>query len=135
MIDASEIRPLHHQFARFAVIGAFGFGVDAGVLWLAMAAGTGFHTGRVLSFLTAVSFTWALNRRHSFRPRDGVSRLSEWLRYLIAMLVGGGVNLTASFACYHYFELVRLWPILAVAVGSISGMLVNFFAARQFVFR
>ncbi len=135
MIDASAARPLHHQFLRFAVIGAFGFGVDAGVLWLAMAAGSGFHAGRVLSFLVAVSFTWALNRRHSFQPRHGDDRFGEWLRYLLAMLVGGAVNLAASFASYHYFEVVRLWPILAVAVGSVAGMLVNFFAARQFVFR
>jgi len=128
-------RPLHHQFLRFAVIGAFGFGVDAGVLWLAMDAGMGFHAGRVLSFLTAVSFTWALNRRHSFPSREGASRLHQWLRYVLAMLVGGAVNLSASFAAYHAFELVRTWPILAVAVGSVAGMMVNFFAARQFVFR
>ena len=123
------------QFIRFAVIGAFGFAVDAGVLWLAMDAGTGFHLGRVISFLTAVSFTWALNRRHSFPSREDASRFKQWLRYVLAMLVGGAVNLGASFACYHAFEIVRVWPILAVAVGSLAGMLVNFFAARQFVFR
>jgi putative flippase GtrA len=135
MIGASAARPLHHQFARFAVIGVFGFGVDAGVLWLAMDAGIDFHLGRVISFLTAVSFTWALNRRHSFPSPEGASRLNQWLRYVLAMLVGGAVNLAASFACYHVFEVVRLWPILAVAVGSLAGMLVNFFTARQFVFR
>ena len=123
------------QFARFAVIGVFGFGIDTSVLWLAMAAGTGFHAGRVISFLTAVSFTWALNRRHSFQSRDGAGRINEWLRYVIAMMVGGAVNLGASFACYHAFGIVRSWPVLAVAVGSLAGMLVNFYTARRFVFR
>ena len=135
MNDVSAARPLHHQFARFAVIGVFGFGVDAGVLWLAMDAGTGFHLGRVISFLTAVSFTWALNRRHSFPSPEGANRFHQWLRYLLAMLVGGAVNLAASFASYHFFEVVQYWPVLAVAVGSLAGMLVNFFTARQFVFR
>lgn len=132
---ATVQRPLHHQFLRFAIIGTFGFAVDAGVLWLAMDAGTGFHAGRVISFLTAVSFTWALNRKHSFQSREDANRLRQWLHYVLAMLVGGAVNLGASFACYHAFPVVRAWPILAVAAGSVAGMLVNFVAARQFVFR
>jgi putative flippase GtrA len=100
-----------------------------------MAAGTGFHAGRVLSFLVAASFTWALNRRHSFQPREGEGRFSEWLRYLLAMLFGGAVNLASSFACYQYFEVVRVWPVLAVAAGAAAGMVVNFYSARRFVFR
>jgi putative flippase GtrA len=123
------------QFSRFAVIGVFGFGVDAGVLWLAMYAGAGFDSARLLSFLIAASVTWALNRRHNFRSRDDAGRLAQWLRYVVAMTIGGAVNLGASFACYHAFEVVRTWPVLAVAVGSLAGMMVNFFTARQFVFR
>ena len=123
------------QFANFAIVGGLGFLVDAGVLWLAMEIGMDFHAGRVMSFLSAASFTWLLNRRHTFRPRTGRNWLKEWLCYLLAMLVGGAVNLGASFACYRVFDVVRQWPVLAVAAGATAGMLINFFVARRFVFR
>jgi putative flippase GtrA len=134
-VDAPVTRPVHRQFASFAVIGGLGFLVDAGVLSLLMRAGTGFHAGRLFSFLVAVTFTWFMNRQHSFHPRGGEPLWHEWLRYLLAMTLGGSFNLACSFASYHWLPLAQRWPVLAVAVGSVAGMLVNFVTARQFVFR
>ncbi|WP_250455624.1 GtrA family protein [Caballeronia sp. ATUFL_M2_KS44] len=125
---------MNSQFFRFAIAGAIGFAVDAGVLYLALACGLGPFFGRVLSFLAAVWVTWQINRRYTFSQRAMRSAWAEWWRYVLSMLSGASVN-------YAVYSLVIVtgprssWlPLAGVACGSIAGMFINFFAAKFWVF-
>jgi len=126
---------MRRQFLRFALAGAVGFVVDVGVLYIALSLGLGYYLGRVVSFLAAAFTTWQINRRYTFPIHDGERWIAEWLRYLLAMLAGGSVNYVCYAALVHGLPKATYLPALAVAVGSIAGLTVNFLAARFWVFK
>jgi putative flippase GtrA len=123
--------------ARFAIAGVAGLAVDVAVLYLALALGLGFYAGRVVSFLCAVYATWQINRRYTFAAVDAVAPWRQWWRYLAAMMGGGLVNYTAYSAVIAFGPRAAPWLTVAVAVaiGSLAGMAVNFAGARLFVFK
>lgn len=139
MLDQQESpargRALGGQLLRFGAGGVLGLAVDVAVLYGAMALGMGWFLGRGLSFLAAVWVTWQFNRRLTFSRRERMSTWEEWWRYLSAMLLGGAVN----YAAYSVIMVAQprwpLLPMIAVAAGSLAGMLVNFVSAKYFVFR
>ena len=126
---------MRRQFLRFALAGAVGFVVDVGVLYIALSLGLGYYLGRVVSFLVAAFTTWQINRRYTFPIRDGEHWTAEWLRYLLAMLGGGAANYARYAALIYALPKALFLPALAVAAGAIPGLMVNFLAARFWVFK
>jgi putative flippase GtrA len=122
-----------NQFLRFACVGAITYFVDAGVLIAVLAVAPGrFYLGRMISYLAAASFAWALNRRFTFGASG--SRWREWLRYLLANLSGGLANYAVYAALIASSPFWRQYPMLPVAAGSFAGLVLNFAASRRFVF-
>lgn len=117
-------------FLSFTVVGALGFFVDAGVLLMAAHLGLGLYAGRVCSYLAAATFTWVLNRNFTFQTQRSSSLLQEWFLYLISQLSGAAVNLLLYSALIYFSPFFHSRPILAVAAGSIAGLLANFSASR-----
>ncbi|MGH6828011.1 MAG: GtrA family protein [Rhizomicrobium sp.] len=130
---------LRLSLLRFAVIGALGLPVDAGMLWLMThRAGLDPYSGRIVSWLTAATFTWAGNRYVTFRrarARGILPAAREWLRFLAANAVGGLVNIGL------YSTLVRFAPppannlYLALLLGVLGGLLFNFTLSKTLVFK
>ena len=81
---------LIRQFLRFGVVGVIGFVVDAGTLaiLLNLGLGLGLYGGRVVSFLLAMTVTWALNRRFTFRD-DNPEKAKQWARFAVVATLGG----------------------------------------------
>ena len=124
------------QLLSFSVVGAFGFLVDAGTLYLAMGLlGTGLYAGRLVSYLVAATATWALNRRYTFRDQRSPNRIAEWGRFLAANAVGGLVNYGTYALLVTVYPIVAAHPVLGVAAGSIAGLTVNFLLSRHAVFK
>ena len=122
------------QFFRFAAFGVLGFGVDAGTLLVARSLfGMNLYGARVMSFLAAVTTTWALNRRFTFR-RTSLAHFSEWLRFMAFNAVGGLVNFGTYVWMVHELAMVRDVPVIGVAAGSVAGLFVNFTLTKMFVF-
>jgi putative flippase GtrA len=122
------------QLFSFGVIGCLGFLVDTLVLYLAIFLGTGLYLGRALSYLAAVTVTWALNRRFTFAQRGDGTALSEWAKFSVSQLSGATINLGAYAALVHTSRYCAQHPVVAVAVGSVAGMIINFTVARRYVF-
>lgn len=127
-------------FWRFCAAGVIGFVVDATVLY-ASASFLGWYGARVLSFLTAATATWWLNRRYTFTipVSDNAAGqpspvLRQYLRYLLSMLLGGCVNYAVYVATLQWVQLPGS-ALLGVALGSGAGLCVNFLSARHLVFR
>ena len=124
---------------RFAIIGALGMPVDAGVLWLMTHRfGLDPYSGRIISWLCAATFTWTGNRYFTFRKtraRGLAGAAREWLRFLAANAVGGLVNVGL------YSTLVRFAPpplnnlYMALVVGVLAGLIFNFTLSKTLVFK
>jgi putative flippase GtrA len=128
---------LRRQIVLFAISGALGFVVDAGIVqFLVRELAVNPYGARVVSFLAAATTTWSFNRRYTFAGHGGNgSRRRELLRYLVAMAFGFALNYGAYALCVLAWPLVRHWPAIGVAVGSIAGAVVNFLSSKYWIFR
>lgn len=126
---------MNSRFLRFAAVGGAGFLVDAGTLYVAIAAGAGPYLGRVLSYLAAATATWAMNRRFTFGTHRTPHPWKEWVRFLAANAVGGALNWSVYAALVASSTLVHANPVIGVAVGSIAGLIVNYALSHRLVFR
>ena len=124
------------QALRFAAVGVLGFLVDAGVLMAGRSVlGLDLYSARGLSYIVAVTSTWALNRAFTFKEHASSSKLVEWARFFAANTLGGAINLGVYAALVNYVPVVHAVPVLGVAAGSLSGLCVNFTLSRLYVFR
>ena len=128
-------QPVARQLPRFLIAGVFGFIVDAGVLYAALALGSGAYAARALSFVSAVITTWWINRRWTFGAESPSPSLREFQRYLSAMLVGGALNYATYALILGIVPMTNWLPLAAVAAGSVAGLAMNFLVARFWVFR
>jgi putative flippase GtrA len=124
---------VHQSFLRFALIGVVGFLVDAGILTLALSLGADFYTGRVFSFVCAVTATWYMNRIYTFASQDP-RRLREWWRFVSVNAVGALINFTIYALLVSMIGLFASYPVAAVGAGSVAGLLWNFIMSHQLVF-
>jgi putative flippase GtrA len=124
------------QFVRFALVGAIGFAIDVGVLYLALALFRGGpYAGRVISYLSAATCTWYLHRRITFRNRPSQAIGREWLKFVAFNGVGGLLNYATYAAFLHYVASSGVGPAIGVALGSVAALAVNYTLSRHVVFR
>lgn len=111
-----------------------GFGVDWACLTLFLWLGAGFVVGRAISYLCAATVTWALNRVWTFASVDP-HLLRQAVRFISANAVGGVMNYGVSvLLAITVPSIFAAYPGLAVAAGSLTGLLANFSLSRRFVF-
>lgn len=132
-------RMIASRFLRFAFVGTLGFVVNEAALWLALRAlGLNPYVGGVFSFVVAATFTWWGNRILTFPERAAGSRramASEWLRFLAANGLGFLVNYAVYATLISLASRPLNNPFLALAFGTIAGLLFNFTLSNKMVFR
>jgi len=130
------------QFLVFSLSGVIGLIVDLAALYLASQV-MNLYTARLVSFLAAVISTWLLNRTFTFKVSSTVEQANinpnmhlilEFIQYLIANISGGLVNL-AFYSTYISFNVEPIDKYIAVCLGSISGLLLNFTLSKFFIFK
>jgi putative flippase GtrA len=124
------------RFFRFALVGCAGYVVDVAALYVAIyGLGTGLYWGRVFSYLCASSSTWYMNRLITFADLRSDKFAGEWLKFVLLNGVGGVVNYITYTIYLHYGISSTAAPAVAVALGSLSGLGVNYILSRKLVFR
>ena len=123
------------EMFRFGVVGTLGFIIDTATLYVAMSLGAGLYLGRVLSYLTAASVNWALNRAWTFRQAGQTGRRKQWALFLVVNLLGFAINYGTYTLLVSNWPLAAQNPVLGVAAGSLAGMAGNFLLSRRLVFR
>jgi putative flippase GtrA len=135
--SAPSLKP-SAEFLRFAVAGAMGFAVDAGLL-LAFTGQLGWQPllARLASFAIAVGCTWAINRAWTFRAgRKSVAGVgAEFATYGVVQLTGFAVNFGVYAVVISLIGNAPAQLMIATACGSAAGLVVNYLGARRFVFR
>ena len=135
-LTRTRIGRLAFQFGKFGLVGVVGFIVDVTVLYLLLwNTDLGRYGSRVLSFLSASTTTWTLNRNFTFRGQHDGSLWRQWAKFVAANSVGGVLNYGTYAALIAYSPLVAAHPVLGVAAGSVAGMFFNFTAAKKLVFK
>ena len=126
-----------HQIGLFVFVGSIGFVVDSGTLWLLMnALNVGAYAGRAVSFTLAASVTWVLNRALTYKDRDRSAPLArQWVSYMAASSLGAVVNYATFCALVLLLPLAFRHPIVAVAAGSVAGLVFNFNIYSNVIFR
>jgi putative flippase GtrA len=124
------------QFVRFCIVGAVGFLIDAGLLWLLLyGTALGPYGGRVISFLAAATVTWVLHRCFTFPAARRPPRGRQWLHFVAVNGAGALLNYGVYALLIATTAFFAQAPVLAVAAGSALALAVNFTANRLWVFR
>lgn len=126
---------LRRDVFRFGIVGSTGFVVDGGVLLALVTSGVEALLARALSFPLAVLTTWWLNRTWTFVGADKSRPYRQFNLYFAVQLFGAFVNFVAYAIVLRFIEATPFNALLALAVGSLLGMVVNFAASRLFIFK
>ena len=130
----SACPPNSAAFLKFIVVGGIGFLTEATVLSVLVSLfGVDPITARCVSFPTAVTVTWLLNRIFSFRSRNPRGR--ESARYFLVQTIGAAINLSVFLVFTMTFPVLYRHPVIPLAIGSIAALLFNFHFSNKFVFR
>jgi len=124
------------EITRFGISGVAGFLVDAGIVAiLSRKLGTDPVVAQGIAFTMAVTVTWLINRHWTFSENASERWLHEWTRYVAANSVGAIVNNGTYIVLVFTEKVFTNAPVLAVAAGSIAGMVFNFTSSKILVFR
>jgi putative flippase GtrA len=119
----------------FTLVGAIGFCVDGGLLLVSHERlGLAWPFARLLSFTSAVTVTWLLNRRLTFSNQSGTLTLDEWRRYFAVNGVGAALNLGIFLMLMEFVPSFSSHPLIALAIAATVALTFNFFMSRRLVF-
>jgi putative flippase GtrA len=124
---------LYRQIWSFIWVGIAAFIVNASLAELIVLK-LGPINAQLLAFPPAATVAWWLNRQYTFGSSDKKLH-HEWLQYILANLLGWLLNNTVFLICVLQMDIASRHPSIAVAGGSLAGMLANFAMLRQLVFK
>lgn len=132
-----------HQAIRFGMVGGVNTVVDLSVLNLLMylqplgRAGWLYSVFKTMAFLVAVTNSYLLNRRFTFRSEKQAST-RQLTHYLIVSVVGLLINVGVATAVVTFIPapalLLPWWPSIAALSGIPFGLVWNFLGYRLLVF-
>lgn len=128
-------RPPTMRLARFSIVGAACFAIQAGILLALREAGVpdtaanaaGFLASAQVNFLLSSAFTWADRRLPAPGARPVAAR---WAAFQVTVAAGLACN-TAVFALASRLAP----PVAAAAVAVCAGALLTYLAGDRLVFR
>lgn len=123
------------EFLFFGLAGVVGYLVDAGSTLL-LAGTLGPYLARIPAFIGAASVTWLINRsttfKHSDKRHDNL--VKEYFHYLSIMIVGLIANYIVYAIAVKIIGQTTFAILLSVALGSLAGMVVNYFNSKKYIF-
>jgi dolichol-phosphate mannosyltransferase len=120
----------------FCLVGGLGMFVDLLVITIGVElVGLWFGWARLVGFLAAVSFNFALNDRFTFGGEGKAILPIRYMRFLLTCSAGMLVNYGVSMWLFLGFEFFTSYYLLAAVAGVIAGTAVNFAGSKWFAFR
>jgi putative flippase GtrA len=119
-------------------VGGVGFFLNEATLYAALAwLQMGRYSAPIFSFLCTVTFTWWGNRMLTFadHARGAGSMAREWASFVAANSIGLAVNYAVYSAIVTFAPAPLNSPYIALAFGTLAGLIFNFVLSARFVFR
>ena len=119
---------------KFGVIGSLGFVWDNAVVYTLRPL-IGLTAATLLAYFVAATLNWLLNRLWTFRGY-GLHHhpFMQWLRFLWANSLGFFLNRGVVFSLFFLFPFCARHPVVALAAGTLAGLLSNFKLSQKLVF-
>lgn len=89
---------------------------------------------RSVSFLSAVTCTWLVNRFWTFELVKQVGVRREYAAYMTVQVVGALVNLTLFFVLIELHPLLESVPLIPLAFGATFALAFNYTISKKYVF-
>lgn len=118
--------PLIQKLIRFAMVGASGVGVNAGVFKLALLAGLGDHSliAQAIAIEASILSNYLLNARFTFRQALAWRALGQ---FNLASAGGAAIQLGVYAMLFHGYHLSKIVSdLLAIPFGTIITFLVSY---------
>ena len=122
------------EFMMFGMVGCCGFVVDTATVY-GLRGELGLYGAGMVSYVTAATATWLLNRNWTFRGRGTGPAHHQWGRFLGVNILGFTLNRGAYALLITFVPLCAAQPVFATFAGAVAGMFVNFNMSRTLVFR
>lgn len=113
--------PLPRRLIIFAIVGGLAFLLDVLVVSGLLHLGVNLYACRAISLVVVVLFTFVMNRWATF-GQTGVPELSAFTAYVIASLLGLGINYTIFAA----LTMLYVPWLPAMALGTLLSAAFNF---------
>jgi putative flippase GtrA len=121
------------ELLAFGMVGTVGFFVNTAIVYLTRGL-IGPYSAGVLAWLVAATATWWLNRIWTFRSAAVAGVIGQWLRFLLANLVGFALYFVIYAGLIAFSAFCARAPVFAIAAGAGVSMAVNFILSRELVF-
>lgn len=116
--------------AKFALVGAAGFVVDALVFYVLTQIGLGILPARFIAFWIAATVTWLGNKHFTFACQQKAGLVVQWLKHMASAHGSGAANLVS------FYLLSWIYPVaIAFVLGVLVGAVFNYWLSDKFVFR
>ena len=89
---------------------------------------------RVISVASAILLSWIINHTFTYRYAWRELQVQKFATFFVSQLPGAMINAITTLVTLHGIAFVGERPWLAVAIGSLAGMISNFTMAHHFVF-
>jgi len=128
--------PRLSELFQFAGIGTTGFVVDLCIyLGLQFVFIMDHRVARAISFFFAASWNWAGNRIVTFPDRPKTAKIVQWPVFLATSAIAFMINWGSYVLLTAYVSIFDQHKIVALVIGVLLGMGVNFIGAHKIAFR
>ena len=134
-----ELKPLITKFVKFGIVGASGFVIHGGLLYLLRdVVGINQFVANVIGFVAAATSNYFLNRSWTFHSHEKQMTL-EYLKFFLVSVIGLGINTGSLWILTHLLPQWtgegdwRFYILWLIAVGITT--LWNFFGNMLFTFK
>ncbi|MCX8124638.1 MAG: glycosyltransferase family 2 protein [Spirochaetes bacterium] len=127
--------PSMYQFLFFSLIGSTGMIVDMTTVFITYGLlHINFKIARAIAFIVALTWNFFLNRKLTFPDSPHKNLLIQYRNFFIVCSIGGLFNWFISVYLYSTYPYFKEFYLLAVFIGIMGGLVINFLGSKYIVF-
>jgi putative flippase GtrA len=121
------------QYLYFGMIGGTGFIIDTSLFSL-LHHDLSYALARMMSIITAMTFTWLANRTFTFKTGKKITH-QELFRYIGSNAIGASINFGVFISLCNTSIFFKEYYLIPLALATSISMVWNFTLAKYYIFR